>query len=97
MNKTAAQVEQELIEQIEKCRFIYEGLKDNGAYIALVDDFKKAIEDIDSVWHLEKDINRLSELRITKLAGITLVNALEEYKSVMQKSKERLETLRNEE
>lgn len=95
MDKTAEIVEEELIKEIEKSRSILDGLSNNESYRMLVDDFKKAAEEIDSVWHLHSDINKLNELRITKFAANTLINALDSYKHTLDKAIQRLEVLRN--
>ncbi len=95
MSKTSDQIEQELIEEIEKCREIYDGLKDNLAYQNLVKDFQRAADEIDAVWHLQPDMNKLNEFRITKFAANTLIHALDGYKHSMDKARQQLETLKD--
>ena len=95
MSRTTEQIENELIEEIEKCRSICDGLKDNQAYKDMVADFKKAADEIDAVWHLQPDINKLHEMRITKFAANSLVNALDSYKYSMDRAKEQLEKLKD--
>lgn len=96
MKRTLDQVENDLIREIEKCRNIVDGLENNDSYKLLVADFKEAADQIDSVWHLTMDLNKLNEMRITKMAAVTLVNALDSYKFSLQRSKEQLEKLKDE-
>lgn len=93
MNKTLNQIESELIQEITKCRTIVDGLKNNDAYKLLVGDFIQAANEIDNVWHLQQDLNRLSEMRITKLAAQTLIQVLDGYESSLNRAKEQLERL----
>jgi hypothetical protein len=95
MQRTLDQVESELINEIEKCRYIIDGLDNNESYKRLVADFQLASDEIDSVWHLEQDLNRLTEMRITKLATQSLVNALDGYKQALERAKEQLEKLKD--
>ena len=89
-NRDLDQVESDLINEIEKCRRIYDGLNNNDAYKELVADFKHAADEIDSVWHLQPDINKLQEMRITKFAAQSLINALDGYKGAMDRAKAQL-------
>lgn len=76
-------IERELISKIEKFSNIINGLESNSAFKALIEDFRKNIEIIDSSWHLIPltDGLKLMELRVTKLAAVTLVNVLDGYKN----------------
>lgn len=96
MQRTLDQVENDLIREIEKCRNIVDGLENNPSYQLLVADFKEAADQIDSVWHLTFDQGKLNEMRITKFAANTLVEALNSYKFSLQRAKEQLESLKDE-
>lgn len=96
MQRTLDQVENDLIREIEKCRNIIDGLENNESYKLLVADFKEASDQIDSVWHLTMDMGKLTEMRITKMAANTLVTALDGYKFSLQRAKEQLESLKDE-
>lgn len=95
MQRTLDQVEADLIREIEKCRSIVDGLENNESYKRLVADFKEAADQIDSVWHLTADLNKLNEMRITKMAANTLVTALDGYKYSLERAKEQLESLKD--
>lgn len=94
---TLEEVEESLVKEIERCRYIVEGLDNNASYMALVADFKQAADEIDSVWHLQQDLNKLTEMRITKLAAQSLVGALDSYKMSLKRATEQLKTLKEEE
>lgn len=96
MQRTLDQVEADLIKEIEKCRTILSGLENNASYDALINDFKQAVAEVDSVWHLTFDQAKLNEMRITKFAANTLIGALDSYKFSLQRAKEQLETLKDE-
>lgn len=95
MVDNSVELENYLIERIEKCTSIIEGLENNSAFKALLDDFKKSAADIDTVWHLETDLNRLNEMRITKFATNAIIMSLENYKHDLEKATEQLAKLRN--
>lgn len=97
MQRDVERLESDLIAEIEKCRLIVDGLENNDSYKKLVADFKEASEQIDSVWHITADLNKLNEMRITKMAAQTLVTALDSYKFSLQRAKEQLELLKDEE
>lgn len=96
MQRTLDQIEQELIAEIEKCRKIVDNLENNDGYKLLVADFKNAADEIDNVWHLQQDLGKLQEMRITKFAAQTLVEALNSYKFSLKRSQEQLEKLKDE-
>lgn len=88
-------LERDLVERIEVCRSIYDGLINNQHYQALVKDFSDAAYDIDRVWHLERNPERLQEFRITKMAAMSLVGALDSYKLEIEKAKEQLRKIKD--
>lgn len=93
MHKTAEQLRSELLVEVEKCRSIIGGLENNDSYKHLVADFKRASDELDSVWHLTFDLDKLNQMRITKMAAQTLIGALDSYKYTLEKAKEQLERL----
>lgn len=95
MQRTLDQIENDLIKEIEKCRIIIDGLENNDGYKTLVADFKQASDEIDSVWHLQQDLSKLQEMRITKFAAQTLVQALDSYKFSLKRAQEQLEQLKD--
>lgn len=90
------EMESYLIDRIEKCTTILEGLENNSAFMMLIEDFKKQANDIDGAWHLQTDLNRLNEMRITKFATNALISALDNYKYDLNRSTEQLAKLRGE-
>lgn len=94
MVDNSVELENYLIERIERCTAILEGLENNSAFNMLRDDFKKSASDIDSVWHLETDLNRLNEMRITKFATNALIMSLENYKHDLNQATEQLAKIR---
>jgi hypothetical protein len=95
MVDNSVEYENFLISRIEKCTAVLEGLENNAAFKMLVDDFKKSSEDIDMSWHLETDLNKLNELRITKFATNALISAMQNYRYDLEKATEQLAKLRN--
>ena len=95
MVDNSVELENYLIDRIEKCTTILDGLENNSAFKILLDDFKKSAADIDNVWHLETDLNRLNEMRIKKFATNALIMSIENYKHDLEKATEQLAKLRN--
>lgn len=88
------EMENFLIDRIEKCTAILEGLENNSSFNMLLEDFKRQASDIDSSWHLQTDLNKLNEMRVGKFAAIALITALDNYKYDLSKSTEQLGKLR---
>lgn len=95
MQRTQQQVEDEYIQRIERCNFIINGLENHEPFRAIMADFLQTIKNIDGAWHLMSDINRLNELRVTKLAAVSIVNCLDNYKFDLEKSTKELAELQN--
>lgn len=95
MVDNSAELEDYLLERIERCTAIIEGLENNSAFKMLMDDFKRQALDIDNVWHLETDLNKLNEMRITKFATNALIMSLENYKHDLNQATEQLAKIRN--
>lgn len=85
----------ELQERIHHCQTVAEGLKSNSAFQLAVQDFKKNVELADSNWHFidydapskegrpsGKDL--LNQLKYNKLAGLALINLVENYELEIQ-------------
>jgi len=76
-------LKKELIERKEHCRLIVDGLKDNIAFKTLVDDFAKLLKNADDTWHMipVTEQNKLLELRISKIAGLSIINVISNYEN----------------
>lgn len=96
-NRPSEELEKDLIGNIEKARQVIDGLEGNASYQLLINDFKDTAEKIDSVWHLQFDMGKLNEMRITKMAALSIVNALDGYKYDLQRASEQLARLKEEE
>ena len=96
-NRSSEELEKELIANIEKARQVIDGLEGNASYQLLVNDFKDTAEKIDSCWHMQFDMGKLTEMRITKMAALSIVNALDGYKYDLQRASESLARLKEEE
>lgn len=97
MQRTVDSIREELISEIEKSRRILDGLENNEAYKELVSDFKRASDEIDAVWHLQPDLQKLQEMRITKFAADSLIKALDTYKMALERATQQLARLNEEE
>jgi hypothetical protein len=93
--RTYKEIEENLIKRMERSRYVLEGLKNNGPFKAVLKDFEDTVKRIDSAWHLTSDINKLTELRITKLAATSVLTCLDNYEYDLKKSTEELANLQN--
>lgn len=94
--KSADNLEQDLIKIVERCTLVINGLEGNAAFQTLVEDFKNQAADIDANWHLTTDMGRLNEMRITKFATNALIMAIEHYKYDLNRALEQLAHLKQE-
>lgn len=101
MAKPQAINEEALIAQISKAQTVVEQLESLEAWKYVVEDFQNQVDMIDKNWHFispeEKSangVNKLSELRLTKMASLSLVNLLDSYKYQAEQATAQLEALR---
>ena len=69
---------------INKCQFIVDGLKDNGAWQVVVEDFEKQRKDLDDTWHFITNEKHWYEARVTKLAVNKILNLVGDYENDMK-------------
>ena len=93
--RTIQQIETELIKEIETLSFIVNGLENYEPFRRLLNIFNETIIACDNNWHLIADLNKLNELRISKLAANSLVNTVSNLKDRLEKFQNELITLRN--
>ncbi len=76
-------LKKELASRREHCRIIVDNLKNNEAFNMLINDFKNLLSTADDSWHLipSEDKNKLMELRINKIAGLSIVNVISNYEN----------------
>ena len=70
---------EELEKKISKCNLVLENLGNNEAFKMVLSDFEENKKRIDENWHLITDDKQLEQLRITKLAIMSLLNVLPSY------------------
>lgn len=93
--KDYQQLESELIGKIEECRVVVDGLKEYPPFKKVMSDFQKTVDMIDSCWHLTGELDKLTELRISKLAAVSVLRILDNYEHDLKKASEDLRKLRN--
>jgi hypothetical protein len=95
VNKSVTQIRDELINRISRCDEIISGLQGSNAFKLALEDFENTKKRIDDYWQYEGDAKKLETLRITKLATISILNIVENYKFDMEKAKQELYQLDN--
>lgn len=73
----------ELVRRIGRIRTIIEGLENHEPFKMMVSDFQNTLISVDSSWHTVLDAKRLEELRVNKLAAVSILNCLDHYKHDM--------------
>ena len=66
---------------INKNQYIITGLKDNGAWKAVLEDVNKNKQKLDDTWQYISDPVKMMEFRITKLAVMKIVNLISDYEA----------------
>lgn len=74
------EVIRELRNRVEKSNRIVSELENNGAFKELLSDFEEQKKRIDDNWHLVSNKEQLEEMRVTKLAVSSILNALDNYR-----------------
>jgi len=91
------EIKQDLSQRISRCSTIIHGLKNHEPFKMMVEDFSIMADRIDDNWHLipDGDMDKLREARITKLAAISIINALGNYKFDYDQAQKKLTELEN--
>jgi len=76
-----AKIREDLSSRISRCSLVVNELQNNDAFRCVMEDFQKHKEMIDSNWQFVTDKEKLEEMRITKLAVLSLLNIIETYKA----------------
>jgi hypothetical protein len=89
------QIIEDLNKRIAKCNRMIEGLGNHGPFLEMLEDFKLTRQRIDDNWQLVSDEKKLQEMRITKLAIMSVINIVEDYKHDLSKAQEELVKIEN--
>jgi len=74
------ELKKRLLERIDRCNKIIEGLEGNPAFQLLIEDFKATTKKLDDNWQWITDEKTLKEAQITKMATLSVINTIENYK-----------------
>jgi hypothetical protein len=70
-------------------------LGNNGAYLELIEDFKNTAKALDNNWQFIDDEKKMKEARITKLAVMSVINAVDNYRLDLKRAEEELVKIDN--
>ncbi len=73
----------EKLDIVKRAQFIVDGLRDNGAWEMVLEDFGKECNRLDDNWCFVKDVEVWKEWRVTKLAVLKVLNLVDDYKADM--------------
>ena len=93
--KDVNQIRDDLLERINRSNEIITGLEGNIAFKLALEDFEKQKKRIDDYWQYENDQKNLESLRITKLATLSVLNIIDNYKFDLEKARQELYKLDN--
>lgn len=93
--KSASELREEYIDRSSRDLQIVTGLESSDSWRMIIEDQTENIKRIDSCWQFipKSDEKRLDDLRIAKMAGLTIINLLESYKSDMIKCQQAVKEL----
>ena len=80
---------------IAKSNMVINSLEHNDAFNQVLSDFEEQKKRIDNNWHLISKKEDLEEMRITKLAVMSILNVLDNYRFDLKKAQEELIKLDN--
>jgi len=86
---------QELHDRVHRNTTIVNGLEKNDAFKLLVDDFKATAKRLDDSWQWIQEEKVLQQAQITKMATLSIINAIDNYKYDIKVAQERLVALEN--
>ena len=81
--------------RISKCNRIINGLQGYDPFIEMLSDFKDQMKRLDDSWQWLTDEKLLKEAQITKMAYLSVVNVLDNYKHDMEEAEKQMIELNN--
>lgn len=78
--RTIEQHEEVLTKHIEYCTYIITGLENYAPYQKIVDVFRENAKSIDDSWHFVNEPAKLEQLRVAKMAYMTLIDYIPNLK-----------------
>jgi hypothetical protein len=88
-------IKEELSTRIAKCNRIIEGLQNHTPFNEMLSDFKDQMKRLDDSWQWLNDEKLLKEAQITKMAFLSVVNVLDNYRHDMATAEKNLMELNN--
>jgi len=95
MPENLEKTKEDLQARVSKCNRIIEGLGSNGAFNEMLDDFKVQMKRLDDSWQWLTDEKTLKEAQITKMAYLSVVNVLDNYRHDAEDAGKQLVELSN--
>ena len=81
--------------KISKCNRIILGLQSYDAFLEMISDFKDQMKRLDDSWQWITEEKVLKEAQITKMAFLSVVNVLDNYRHDMDEAEKQLIELEN--
>lgn len=88
-------IREDLSTRIAKCNRIILGLESYAPFIEMLSDFKDQMKRLDDSWQWLTEDKLLKEAQITKMAFLSVVNVLDNYKYDMDMADKQLTELDN--
>lgn len=88
-------IKEGLRSRIAKCNRIVQGLEFHEPFIEMLSDFKDQMKRLDDSWQWLTDEKILKEAQITKMAYLSVVNVVANYKHDIENSTKQLVELDN--
>jgi len=80
------QTRNELQRIINRSQTIISGLSDNDAWGLVLEDFGNQVKELDSNWQFVNDDKKMYEFKVTKMAAMSVLNLIENYRFNLTKA-----------
>jgi len=94
-NQKPNEVSSDLQERVNRNQYIIDGLRDNGAWVKVIEDVEQQRKRLDDRWQYVSDPAKMNEFRITKMAVMKVINLLSDYEFDMKQAQEVLSKINN--
>ena len=88
-------IKEGLRKRIAKCTRIVQGLELHDAFNEMLTDFKDQMKRLDDSWQWLTEDKTLKEAQITKMAYLSVVNVIDNYKHDIEEAEKQLVELEN--
>ena len=82
-----------LLNVVNRSQTVINGLSGNSAWDIVLEDFGNQVKELDANWQFVNDDKKMYEFKVTKMAAMSVINLIDNYKFNLQRATSELKAL----